>query len=101
MISVLFHIDQSPPQDLDFECHFKLLQRETNHTLEELLRTLKPNPPVDEEEPDGSDDYIEVPFDDEQIQRQHYITQVTPPAYKPSLPFLTTMEPADALLMGG
>ncbi|GKC05211.1 hypothetical protein Tco_0996821 [Tanacetum coccineum] len=88
------------PPGSRFECHFKLIQRETNVYFEELLRTLKPNPLVDEEEPEGSDDYIEVPFDDEQIQRQHYIAQVTPPAYTSSLPFLTTMEPADAFLMG-
>ncbi|GJX12906.1 hypothetical protein Tco_0204664 [Tanacetum coccineum] len=44
--------------------------------------------------------FIEVPFDDEQILRQHNIAQVTPPAYTSSLPFLTTMEPADTLLMG-
>ncbi|GJX49571.1 hypothetical protein Tco_0276416 [Tanacetum coccineum] len=48
----------------------------------------------------GVNDYTEVPFDDEQILRQHNIAQVTPPAYTPSLPFLTTMEPADTLLMG-
>ncbi|GJY90095.1 hypothetical protein Tco_0505291 [Tanacetum coccineum] len=51
-------------------------------------------------EPKGSNDYTEVPFDDEQILRQHNIAQVTPPAYTPSLPFLTTMEPTDTLLMG-
>nr|GEX10199.1 NAC domain-containing protein [Tanacetum cinerariifolium] len=51
-------------------------------------------------EPEGSDDYTEVPFDDEQLLRQHNIAQVTPPAYTPSLPFLATMEPANTLLMG-
>ncbi|GKB07326.1 hypothetical protein Tco_0835610 [Tanacetum coccineum] len=51
-------------------------------------------------EPKGSDDYTEVPFVDEQILRQHNIAHVTPPAYTPSLPFLTTMEPATTLLMG-
>ncbi|GJX41661.1 hypothetical protein Tco_0256651 [Tanacetum coccineum] len=94
------HIDQSPPQDLDFESHFNLLQRDTNHILEELLRTLKPNSPVGE--PEESDDYTKVPFDDEKILRQHYTTHVTPPplAYTPPPPFLTTMEPADTLLIG-
>nr|GEU31330.1 hypothetical protein [Tanacetum cinerariifolium] len=66
-----YHIDQSPPQDLDFE-----------------------------REPEGSDDYTEVPFNNEKIIRQHNIAQVTPPAYTPSLPFLTTMEPTNTLLMG-
>ncbi|GKE39064.1 hypothetical protein Tco_1462469, partial [Tanacetum coccineum] len=49
----------------------------------------------------GSDDYIEVPFDDEQILRQHYTAHIMPPplAYTPTPPFLTTMEPADTLLM--
>ncbi|GJZ41340.1 hypothetical protein Tco_0588226 [Tanacetum coccineum] len=84
----------------DFESHFNLLQRDTNRILEELLRTLKPNSPI--REPKGSDDYTEVPFDDEQILRQHYTAHVTPLplAYTPPLPFLITMEPADTLLMG-
>ncbi|GJY41430.1 hypothetical protein Tco_0428700 [Tanacetum coccineum] len=71
-----------------------------NRILEELLRTVKPNPPVGE--PEGSDDYIEVPFDDEQILRQHYTAHVTPPplAYTSPPLFLTTMEPTDTLLMG-
>ncbi|GKF74770.1 hypothetical protein Tco_0224214, partial [Tanacetum coccineum] len=51
-------------------------------------------------EPRGSDDYTEVPFDDEQILRHHNIAHVTPPAYTPSLPFLATMEPTNTLLMG-
>ncbi|GKD22749.1 hypothetical protein Tco_1224452, partial [Tanacetum coccineum] len=73
---------------------------DTNSILEELLRNLKPNPPV--EEPEGSDDYTEAPFDDEQILRQHYIAHVMPPplAYTPPPHFLTTMEPTDTLLMG-
>ncbi|GJT63527.1 hypothetical protein Tco_1007060 [Tanacetum coccineum] len=37
--------------------------RDTNHILEELLRTLKTNSPIGE--PKGSNDFIEVPFDDE------------------------------------
>ncbi|GKB87793.1 hypothetical protein Tco_0960065, partial [Tanacetum coccineum] len=49
---------------------------------------------------EGSDDYTEVPFDDEQILRHHNIAHVTPPAYTPPLPFLATMEPTDTLLMG-
>ncbi|GJR64419.1 hypothetical protein Tco_0010484 [Tanacetum coccineum] len=51
-------------------------------------------------EPEGSDDYTEVPFDDEQILRHHYIPQVTPLAYTPPPPFLTTMEPTYTFLMG-
>nr|GEV00073.1 ribonuclease H-like domain-containing protein [Tanacetum cinerariifolium] len=92
------HIDQSTPQDLDFESNFNILQRDTNRILEELLRTLKPNPPVGE--PEGSDHCMEVPFDDEQICRHYYIAQVTPLVYTPPPPFLTTMEPTDTLLMG-
>ncbi|GJW08596.1 hypothetical protein Tco_1571019 [Tanacetum coccineum] len=71
---------------------------ENDRLFEEMLRPLKPNPPVGE--PEGSDDYTEVPFDDEQILRYHNIAHVTPPAYTPSLPFLTTMEPATTLLIG-
>ncbi|GJU87045.1 hypothetical protein Tco_1294591 [Tanacetum coccineum] len=73
--------------------------KDTNRILEELLRTLKPNSPVGEHE--GSDDYTKVPFDDDKILRQHYTAHVTPPplAYRPSLPFSTTMEPAYVLLM--
>ncbi|GKD20883.1 hypothetical protein Tco_1222586, partial [Tanacetum coccineum] len=95
-----YPIDQSLLQDLDFESHFNCLQRDTNHILEELLRTLKPNSRVGEHE--GSDDYTEVPSDDEQILRHHYTAHVTPLplAYTLSPPFLTTMEPADTLLMG-
>ncbi|GJV37633.1 hypothetical protein Tco_1410110 [Tanacetum coccineum] len=36
-----YHIDQSPPRDLDFESYFNLLQRDTNRILEELDRTRK------------------------------------------------------------
>ncbi|GJZ41339.1 hypothetical protein Tco_0588225 [Tanacetum coccineum] len=73
---------------------------DTNHILEELLRTLKPNSPI--REPKGSDDYTEVPFDDDQILRQRYTAHITPLplAYTPPPPFLITMEPADTLLMG-
>ncbi|GKD85561.1 hypothetical protein Tco_1356715 [Tanacetum coccineum] len=87
--------DQGPRYNQDFGYD---QPPDTNRILEELLRTLKPNPPV--REPEGSDDSTEVPFDDEQILRQHNIAQVTPPAYTSSLPFLTSMEPADTLLMG-
>nr|GEY61648.1 hypothetical protein [Tanacetum cinerariifolium] len=65
-----------------------------------MLRPLKPILLVGIGEPEGSDDYTEVPFDDEKILRQHNIAHVTPSAYTPSLPFLTTMEPATTLLMG-
>ncbi|GJV21328.1 hypothetical protein Tco_1370348 [Tanacetum coccineum] len=65
-----------------------------------MLRPLKPIPLVGIGEPEGSDDYTEVPFNDDQILRQHNIAHVTPPAYTLSLPFLTTMEPATTLLMG-
>ncbi|GJS99070.1 hypothetical protein Tco_0820240 [Tanacetum coccineum] len=47
-----------------------------------------------------SDDDIKVTLDKEQFLSDHYIAHVTPPAYTPSLPLLTTMEPADTLLMG-
>ncbi|GJT37557.1 hypothetical protein Tco_0937422 [Tanacetum coccineum] len=53
-------------------------------------------------EPKGSNDFTEVPFDDEQILRQHNTAHVTPPplAYTPTPPVLATMEPLDTLLMG-
>ncbi|GJQ89633.1 hypothetical protein Tco_0000772 [Tanacetum coccineum] len=54
-----------------------------------MLRPLKPIPLVGIREPEGSDDYTEVPFDDEQILRQHNIAHVTPPAYTLSLPTTT------------
>ncbi|GKA70101.1 hypothetical protein Tco_0776165 [Tanacetum coccineum] len=73
---------------------------EIDRRFEEVLRPLKPIPLVGIGEPEGSDDYIEVPFDDEQILRQHNIAHVTPHAYTESLHFLTTMEPATTLLMG-
>ncbi|GKA25077.1 hypothetical protein Tco_0711110 [Tanacetum coccineum] len=53
-------------------------------------------------EPEGSDDFTEVPFDDEQILGQHNTAHGTPPplAYTPTPPVLTTMEPLDTFLMG-
>ncbi|GKD58154.1 hypothetical protein Tco_1295663 [Tanacetum coccineum] len=90
----------SPPQDLDSHSHFMLLARENNRIFEELLRTLKTNSFVGE--PEGSNDFTEVTFDDEQILRQHNIAQVTPPplTYTPHPPVLATMEPLDTFLMG-
>ncbi|GJV00165.1 hypothetical protein Tco_1329435 [Tanacetum coccineum] len=73
---------------------------ENNRIFVELLRTLKTNSLVGE--PEGSNDFTEVPFDDEQILRQHNTAYVTPPplAYTPSPPVLATMEPLDTFLMG-
>ncbi|GJX59475.1 hypothetical protein Tco_0290865 [Tanacetum coccineum] len=73
-----YHIDQSPPQDLDFYSRFKLLQMEIYHRFEETLRPLNPIPLVGVKEPEGSDDYTEVTLDEEQF----------------------TMEPLDTFLMG-
>nr|GEX52747.1 hypothetical protein [Tanacetum cinerariifolium] len=83
--------EPNPSNNYDFSCFNQPPQCHIDQTL-------KPNPPVGE--PEGSDDYTKVPFDDEQILRQHNIAQVTPHAYIPSLPFLTTMELADTFLMG-
>nr|GEZ56957.1 hypothetical protein [Tanacetum cinerariifolium] len=95
-----YHIDQSPPSDLDSHSHFMLLARENNRIFEELLKTLKTNSLVGE--PEGSIDFTKVPFDDEQILRQHNIAHVTPPplAYTPTPPVLATIEPLDTFLMG-
>ncbi|GJS73052.1 hypothetical protein Tco_0705893 [Tanacetum coccineum] len=79
------------------------VQGEINRLQEMLhLRNYNQDPPVDLYDPEESDDYMEVPFDDEQILRQHYTAHVTPPplAYTLPPPFLTTMEPADTLLIG-
>nr|GEY65982.1 hypothetical protein [Tanacetum cinerariifolium] len=57
-----YHIDQSPPQNLDSHSHLMLLARKNNRIFEKLLRTLKTNSPVGE--PKGSNDFTEVPFDD-------------------------------------
>ncbi|GJZ66789.1 hypothetical protein Tco_0630029 [Tanacetum coccineum] len=90
----------SPPQDLDSHSHFMLLARENNYIFEELLRTLKTNSLVGE--PEGSNDFTKVPFDDEQILRHHNTAHVTPPplAYIPTPHVLATMEPLDTFLMG-
>ncbi|GJW53893.1 hypothetical protein Tco_0097978 [Tanacetum coccineum] len=87
-------------EDLDFESDFMRSHRDTNRILEELLRTLKTNSPVGELE--GSNNFMEVPFDNEQILRQHNTAHVTPPplAYTPTPPILATIEPLDTLLMG-
>ncbi|GKE58206.1 hypothetical protein Tco_1497391, partial [Tanacetum coccineum] len=73
---------------------------DTNRILEELRRTLKTNSHVGE--PEGSNGFMEVTFDDEQILRQHNTAHVTPPplAYTPTPPVLATMEPLDTFLMG-
>ncbi|GKA98524.1 hypothetical protein Tco_0826461 [Tanacetum coccineum] len=47
-----YHIDQSPPQDLLFDSLMRSY-RENNHILEEILRTLDANSPVDVKEPEG------------------------------------------------
>nr|GEZ58777.1 hypothetical protein [Tanacetum cinerariifolium] len=73
---------------------------ENNCILEEILRNLEANSPVDVKEPEGSDDYTEVTYDKEQCLSDHYTAPVTPPSYTPSIPFLATMKPADTLLMG-
>ncbi|GJT46410.1 hypothetical protein Tco_0955125 [Tanacetum coccineum] len=54
-----YHIDQSPPQDLDSHSHCILLAKENNRILEEILRTHMPNSPVVPKEPEGSNDYTE------------------------------------------
>ncbi|GKC54336.1 hypothetical protein Tco_1077081 [Tanacetum coccineum] len=84
--------------DLDSESLFMRSHKDTNHILEELLRTLKLNSPA--REPNGSDDYTEVTYDKEQCLSDHYTAPVTPPAYTPFIPFLATMEPLDTFLMG-
>ncbi|GJZ30628.1 hypothetical protein Tco_0575675, partial [Tanacetum coccineum] len=50
----------------------------------------------------GSNDFTEVPFDDEQFLRHHNTALVTPPplAYTPTPPVLATIEPLDTFLTG-
>ncbi|GKB85028.1 hypothetical protein Tco_0957300 [Tanacetum coccineum] len=64
------------------------------------LGTFIPEPLVNSVVYKESDDDIEVTLDKEQFLSDCYIAHVTPPAYTPSLPFLTTMEPTYTLLMG-
>ncbi|GJZ36141.1 hypothetical protein Tco_0581958 [Tanacetum coccineum] len=64
------------------------------------LRNSNHDPPVDLYDPWERNNDIEVTLDKEQFLSDHYIAHVTPPAYTPSLPFLTTIEPANTLLMG-
>ncbi|GKA49671.1 hypothetical protein Tco_0742744 [Tanacetum coccineum] len=73
-----------------------------SHNSLTVVRPLKPIPLVGIREPEGSDDYKEVPFDDEQILRHHNTAPVTPPAlaYTPPPPVLATMKPLDTFLMG-
>ncbi|GKB59177.1 hypothetical protein Tco_0915363 [Tanacetum coccineum] len=89
--------EPNPDNSYDFS-YLDPPPQDTNRILEELPRPLKPNPPVGE--PEGSDDYTKVPFNDEQILRQHSTAHIIPPAYIPSLPFLATMEPTDTRLIG-
>ncbi|GKD86992.1 hypothetical protein Tco_1358146 [Tanacetum coccineum] len=60
-----YHIDQPPPKDLVFDSLMRSY-RENNRILEEILRTLESNSPVDVKEPKRSDDYTEVTYDKEQ-----------------------------------
>ncbi|GJZ27992.1 hypothetical protein Tco_0572639 [Tanacetum coccineum] len=71
-----YHIDQSPPQNLDFYSRFKLLQMEIDCRFKEMLRPLKTNSPAGESE--WSNDFTEVTLDEEQ----------------------STKEPLDTFLMG-
>nr|GEX82543.1 putative reverse transcriptase domain-containing protein [Tanacetum cinerariifolium] len=75
---------------------------DTNRILEELLNILKTNSPVDVEAPEGSDDYTEVMYDEEQSLCDHYTAPVTPSpiANTPPPPFVATMELLDTFLMG-
>nr|GFB30637.1 hypothetical protein [Tanacetum cinerariifolium] len=93
-----YHIDPSPSQDLDSHSYCMLLARENNRNLEEILRTHMPNSHV---VPEGSDDYTEVTFDEDQCLCDHYTAPVTPPplAYTPPPPCLATMEPLNTFLM--
>ncbi|GKC14044.1 hypothetical protein Tco_1010826 [Tanacetum coccineum] len=52
--------------------------------------------------PERSDDYTEVPFDDEQILRHHNTAPITPPplVYIPTPPVLATIKPLDTFLVG-
>ncbi|GJZ96838.1 hypothetical protein Tco_0669172 [Tanacetum coccineum] len=77
----------------------RIVKSGTNLSMSLILNS-KTNSPVGE--PEGSDDFMEVPFDDEQILRQHNTAHGTPPplAYTPTPPVLTTMEPLDTFLMG-
>ncbi|GJY76646.1 hypothetical protein Tco_0481762, partial [Tanacetum coccineum] len=97
-----YHIDQSPPQDLDSHSHCMLSARENNCILEEILRTHMPNSPVFPKEPERSDDYTKVTLDEEQYLCDHYTAPVTPSplAYTPTLYVLPTMEPLETFLMG-
>ncbi|GJT34423.1 hypothetical protein Tco_0924842, partial [Tanacetum coccineum] len=91
-----YHIDQSPPQDLEFE---RLSKIKIDRLWEDVLSTQIPNLPIDLDT-EESDDDIEVTLDKEQFLRERNTAHITPHAYTPSLPFLTTMEPADILSMG-
>ncbi|GJV66326.1 NAC domain-containing protein [Tanacetum coccineum] len=96
-----YHIDSSPPQDLDSHSHCMLLARENNRILEEILSIHMPNSPVVPKELERSDDYTEVTLDEEQCLCDHYTAPVTHPplAYTPPSPVLATMEPLDTFLM--
>ncbi|GJT21235.1 hypothetical protein Tco_0891172 [Tanacetum coccineum] len=95
-----YHIDQSPPKDLDFYSHFMRSYRENNRILEEILRTQEANSPVDVKEHEASDDYTEVTYDKEQCLSDHYTALVTHLAYTPTPPVLATKEPLDTFLIG-
>ncbi|GJR35038.1 hypothetical protein Tco_1210722 [Tanacetum coccineum] len=78
--------------------HFDEMQSRIDSMMMNIV-TFIPEPLVNSVVYEESDDDIKVTLNNEQFLSDHYIAQVTPPAYTPSLPFLTTMEPADTLLM--
>ncbi|GKB47277.1 hypothetical protein Tco_0898030, partial [Tanacetum coccineum] len=71
-----YHIDPSPPQDLDSHSHCMLLARENNRILEEILSTHMPNSPVVQKEPGGSDDFTEITLDEEQCLWDEIISTI-------------------------
>ncbi|GKE34166.1 hypothetical protein Tco_1453488 [Tanacetum coccineum] len=93
-----YHIDQSPPRDLESE---RLSKIKIDRLREDVLSTQIPNTffDLDNEE---SDDDTEVIFDNELFLRERNTTHVTPQSltYTPPPHFLATMEPLDTLLMG-
>nr|GEV87202.1 hypothetical protein [Tanacetum cinerariifolium] len=74
-------------------------QAEFDRLREDVFSTHVPNPLFNLDFEESNDD-IEVTRDEEKSLGDHYTAYVTPPTYTPSLPLLTTVEPADTLLIG-
>ncbi|GJZ12454.1 hypothetical protein Tco_0547684 [Tanacetum coccineum] len=82
-----YHVDQSPPQDLDLKKSVDDMKFQLNEIIELILRRQMPNPTVNLIDTKKSDDDTEVIFDEEQFLRQQSTARVIPSSLVDTPPF--------------